>query len=180
MYLFLNWHISQIFFVEINTHNLCLQGNMANILSAQDKVASFLRKLQFYQRRASWNWGNFNVPRTNNGAQRNKWKILIHRPYNLHLLSVVDSIGIYFPNFKNCQVNAWVLRPFSVDESVFPDIEIEAKAQFLGLHEDNTQKIDFENTQLAKFWQKIGGKYPLLSEKALKILILFSTMYRCN
>jgi len=67
-----------------------------------------------------------------------------------------------------------------VVESVFPDIEIEAKAQFLGLREDYTQKIYFENTQLATFWQKIGGKYPLLSEKALKILIPFSTTYRCE
>jgi len=39
------------FFGEINTLNLCLQGNMTNILTAQDKVASFLRKLQLYQRR---------------------------------------------------------------------------------------------------------------------------------
>ncbi|CAI6356069.1 unnamed protein product [Macrosiphum euphorbiae] len=36
----------------------------------------------------------------------------------------------------------------------------------------------FENTQLATFWRKIGGEYPLLSEKALKILIPFSTRYR--
>ncbi|XP_022163230.1 zinc finger BED domain-containing protein 5-like [Myzus persicae] len=33
------------FFGEINTLNLSLQGNMTNILTAQDKVASFLRKL---------------------------------------------------------------------------------------------------------------------------------------
>jgi len=57
--------------------------------------------------------------------------------------------------------------PFSVDENVFPDTEIETKSQFLGLREDNTLKIDFENTQLATFWRKIGGEYPLLSEKAL-------------
>ena len=66
---------------------------------------------------------------------------------------------------NNRLVNAWVLRPFSVDESVYPDIEIEAKTQFLELREDNTQKIDFENIQLATFWRTIGGEYPLLSEK---------------
>jgi hypothetical protein len=52
-----------------------------------------------------------------------------------------------------------------VDEGIFSDTEIKAKAQFLGLREDNTLKIDFKNTQLATFWQKIGGEYPLLSEK---------------
>jgi len=39
----------------------------------------------------------------------------------LHFLSVVDLIGKYFPDLKNRQVNAWVLRPFSVDENVIPD-----------------------------------------------------------
>jgi len=51
-----------------------------------------------------------------------------------------------------------------LDENVFPYNEIETKSQFLGLREDKTQIIDFENTQLATFWQKIGGKYSLLSE----------------
>jgi hypothetical protein len=66
-----------------------------------------------------------------------------------------------------------------VNENVFPNIEIYVKLQFLRLLENNTQKIDFENAQLATFWRKIGGEYPL-SEKALKILILFFTMYRCE
>lgn len=39
------------FFGEINTLNHSLQGNMTNILTAQDKIGSFLRKLQLYQRR---------------------------------------------------------------------------------------------------------------------------------
>jgi len=30
----------------------------------------------------------------------------------LHLSSVIDSIGKYFPDLENRQVNAWVLRPF--------------------------------------------------------------------
>lgn len=67
-----------------------------------------------------------------------------------------------------------------MDENVFPDTEIETKSQFLGLREDNTQKIYFENTQLVTFWRKIGGEYPLLSEKVLKLLIPFSTTYRCE
>jgi len=77
----------------------------------------------------------------------------------LHLSPVVDSIGKYFLDLENRQVNSWVLGLFSVDEAVFSDIEIEAKVQFLGLREDNTQKIDFGNTQLATFWRKIGVEY---------------------
>jgi hypothetical protein len=40
--------ISQAF-AEIIQLNFSLQGNMVNILTAQDKVASFLCKLQLYQ-----------------------------------------------------------------------------------------------------------------------------------
>lgn len=55
----------------------------------------------------------------------------------------LDSICKYFPDLKNCQINTRVLRLFSVDESIFSGIKIEAKAQFLGLYEDNKQKIGF-------------------------------------
>jgi len=40
------------FFAEINILNLSFQGNMTNILTAQDKVASFFRRLQLDRRRA--------------------------------------------------------------------------------------------------------------------------------
>lgn len=73
-----------------------------------------------------------------------------------------------------------MLRSFSVDEEIFPGIGIEAKAQFFGLCEENINKIDFENIQLTHNLQKVDGEYPLLSEKALKILIRFSTIYRCG
>ncbi|XP_026482736.1 zinc finger BED domain-containing protein 5-like [Ctenocephalides felis] len=39
------------FFTEINNLNISLQGNETNILMLQDKIASFLCKLEFYQRR---------------------------------------------------------------------------------------------------------------------------------
>jgi len=39
------------FFSEINNLNISLQGIMTNILTAQDKVACFVRKLELYQRR---------------------------------------------------------------------------------------------------------------------------------
>ncbi|XP_060855696.1 protein FAM200A-like [Metopolophium dirhodum] len=152
---------------------------MTNILTAQDKVFSFLRKLQLYQRRIDVEDISMFPELTMVLDERNE-KCSFTDQIALHLLSVVDSIGKYFPDLKNRQVNAWVLRPFSVDENVFPDTEIETKSQFLGLREDNTQKIDFYNTLLATFWRKIGGEYPLLSEKALKILIPFSTTYRCE
>lgn len=152
---------------------------MTNILTAQDKVASFLRKLQLYQRRVEVEDISMFPLLTMVLDEKNE-KCSFTDQITLHLFSVVESIEKYFPDLENRYVNAWVLRPFSVDESVFPDIEIEAKAQFLGLREDNTLKIDFENTQLATFWRKIGGEYPLLSEKALKILIPFSTTYRCE
>lgn len=77
----------------------------------------------------------------------------------LHLFSKVDSIVKYFPDLQNRQVNAWVLRPYSMDEWVVLDIEIDVKAQFFGLHENNTQKIEFKNIQLATFGKKIGGEY---------------------
>ena len=48
------------------------------------------------------------------------------------------------------------------------------KAEFLGLREDNTPKADFQGSDLATFWHKAGTGYPVLSDRALKVLIPFA------
>ncbi|XP_050058613.1 protein FAM200A-like [Aphis gossypii] len=96
---------------------------MTNILTAQDKVASFLRKLQLYQRRIEVEDISMFPELTMVLDERNE-KCSFTDQIALHLLSIIDSI--------------------------------------------------------ATFWRKIGGEYPLLSEKALKILIPISKTYRCE
>jgi hypothetical protein len=45
---------------------------------------------------------------------------------------------------------------------------------------DNSLKARFGSTELTEFWISIKDEYPLLSDKAQRILIPFSTSYLCE
>lgn len=48
------------------------------------------------------------------------------------------------------------------------------------LKTDRTLKLKFSETELAHFWVYIGNKYPLLSKRAIAILLPFATTYLCK
>jgi len=87
------------FFREINL-NLSLQGNMAKILTAQDKAASFLRKLKLYQRRIEVEDISMFPELIMVLDERNE-KCSFTDQIDFHLLSVVDAISKYFPELKH-------------------------------------------------------------------------------
>ena len=45
---------------------------------------------------------------------------------------------------------------------------------------DRTLKISFMPQQLSKFWLTVASEYPLLFQKAVKILLPFATTYLCE
>lgn len=96
------------FFEKIKTLNFSLQGNMTNILTAQENVLSFLCKLKLYKRRSEVE-DILMFPELTMGFVKRNEKCLFTNQKNLHLLLEVDSIGNYFPCLNNRQVNAWFL-----------------------------------------------------------------------
>jgi hypothetical protein len=48
------------------------------------------------------------------------------------------------------------MRPFQW-KKVIKDNDVTAKAEFLGLQGDNSFKADFQDSNLATFWQRAGG-----------------------
>ena len=50
-------------------------------------------------------------------------------------------------------MNAWIVRPFSVEEGVIKDEDVTAKVEFLSLREHNTLKVDFRDSDLTTFWR---------------------------
>lgn len=97
-----------------------------------------------------------------------------------HLSSVIDSLKQYFPDIDNRQSNSWILRPFSTNDEIFEDEDVSAKVEHLGLRENSTFKVDFQNYDLGTFWRKVGAEYPIIADRALRILIPFATTYRCG
>lgn len=168
------------FFSEINSLNISLQGNMTNILIAQDKVASFVRKLELYQRRVQAGDVSMFTQLSEQLVNIEKDKITFENSVVQHLSAVIDSVKHYFPDMDNRHSNSWILRPFTSDANIIKDEDVAAKVEFLELRENTTCRVEFQNYDLSTFWQKAGAEYPILANRALKMLIPFATTYRCE
>ncbi|GBP07466.1 hypothetical protein EVAR_100225_1 [Eumeta japonica] len=64
--------------------------------------------------------------------------------------------------------SSWILRPFSTCVDIFKDEDVLAKVEFLGLRENNSLKVDFQNDKLGTFWRKAAAEYPIIADRALK------------
>ena len=141
-----------VYFDEINKLNLSLQRNVVNILSAKDKIASFLRNLQLYQRRVQ----AISVPsQLTTLLEGTEEKCPFAGDVMQLLYSTEESTSGHFPDLELREKNTWIMIPFSVEERVVKDDGVTAKAEFLGLREGNTLKADFQYSHLATFWHKL-------------------------
>ncbi|CAH1998688.1 unnamed protein product [Acanthoscelides obtectus] len=168
------------FFTEINSLNISLQGNETNILTLQDKIASFLRKLELYQRRVQAGDVSMFTQLSEQLVNNKQEKISFENSVVQHLTAVIDSLQQYFPNMDSRESYSWILRPFSTCVDIFKDEDVSAKVEFLGLRENNSLKVDFQNDKLSTFWRKAAAEYPIIADRALKMLIPFATTYRCE
>ena len=107
-------------------------------------------------------------------------KITFRNAVAQHLSTVIESLKQYFPDLDNRQSNSWILRPFSTVDDIFKDEDVAAKVEFLGLRENSTFKVEFQNYDLCTFWIKAGTEYSVIANRALKMLIPFATPYRCE
>ena len=71
----------------------------------------------------------------------------------------------------------WILNPFVVAKTNLSGREEEELAE---LSSDQTLMINFHQNALASFWLGVVDEYPLLSQKATKILLPFATTYVCE
>ncbi|XP_037299508.1 protein ZBED8 [Manduca sexta] len=158
----------------------------ALLYHTEDKIASFLRKLELYQRRVQAGDVSMFTQLSEQLANNNTYnkykqeKITFENSVVQHLTAVIDSLQQYFPNMDSRESYSWILRPFSTCVDIFKDEDVSAKVEFLGLRENNSLKVDFQNDKLSTFWRKAAAEYPIIADRALKMLIPFATTYRCE
>ena len=74
----------------------------------------------------------------------------------------------------------WIIDPFvaNIEES---KLSINEKESLIDLSCNDSLKVKFQlSLSRPHFWLSVKNEYPLLSEKATKILIQFSTTYLCE
>ena len=94
------------------------------------------------------------------------------------LISLAEHFDKYFSKVvpDNIENFDWIRNPFNVEiaDSMLIKNELEELAE---ISCDRTLKISFMQQQLSKFWLTVASEYPLLSRKAVKILLPFATTY---
>ena len=96
----------------------------------------------------------------------------------LHLDSLISHFDKYFS--EDMDKYKWIKNPF-VDNTIAPQGFISLKAeQFINLSFDLTLKYIYSSNLTTSFWITVRFEFPLVSCKALRILILFATSYLCK
>lgn len=79
----------------------------------------------------------------------------------------------YFPKPDN--INYWILNPFEEEYFQVANLSIKEKEKLIELSTDTTLKSQFKAKCLLNFWADISKEFELLSDKALKFLLPFTS-----
>ena len=91
-----------------------------------------------------------------------------------HLQKLQRSFENYF--FEQMQCSAWVRQPFSYDTTI-ADINRPYTDDIIEVQESEVKTLDFDTTNLQRFWCQQIESYPLIAKVALGVLLSFVTTY---
>ena len=95
-----------------------------------------------------------------------------------HLKSLQGKIEKYFPTVST-ENYKWVRNPFlPLDTQCI--LNLKEEEELIGIRNDGNIKLLHREMPLDEFWIKIQNEYPNIGEKALAILLQFSTTYLCE
>ena len=95
-----------------------------------------------------------------------------------HLKSLQDKIEKYFPTVST-ENYKWVRNPFlPLDTHCI--LNLKEEEELIDIRNDGNIKLLHREMPLDEFWIKIQNEYPNIGEKALVILLQFSTTYLCE
>ncbi|XP_050522096.1 zinc finger BED domain-containing protein 5-like [Daktulosphaira vitifoliae] len=166
-------------FDKLNELNTSLQGKNMHLLKSMEKISAFIKKLKLWRRKMNEGTSKDSFLTLQQFLTSNGVKISqdMKSIFVDHLSQLVIWFEKYFQN-ENIDKFSWIQDPFnSTAPSEFTSTEEES---LIELSCDNSLKTKFSSIDLTKFWISIKDEYPLLSDKAQRILIPFSTSYLCE
>ena len=167
-------------FSPLNELNISLQGQLKDVFTLQGKIDAFRKKISLWQTRlAEGDLQMFiNFDEYMGEKDLNRQVVFIIQQ---HLQSLTEYFDLYYPSEEDPRPgNMWIIDPFvaSIEES---KLSIKEKESLIDLSCDDSLKAKFKSSlSRAHFWLSVKNEYPLLNEKAIKILIQFSTTYLCE
>ena len=97
-----------------------------------------------------------------------------------HLKELAISFGQYFPeNADHQKGNFWIVNPFAEDVNACHLNAVE-KELLIEPSCNTTLMSKHKDLPLSQFWISLKNKYPEKSDKAIKLLLIFSITYLCE
>jgi hypothetical protein len=95
-----------------------------------------------------------------------------------HLDALHNQISHCFPSLVVEEYD-WIRNPFV---AIHPSIQLslEEEEELIDIFSDRTLKLKHSEDDLTSFWIGVEKEYPNISQKAVKILLQFSTTYICE
>lgn len=172
--------------------NKGMQGKQENILTSTDKISSFQQKLSMWIAKIEKHgtWDMFDL--TSKCHIDSALSQLILKSLRLF----EENIKKYFPSLDISSLD-WVRNPFietayntavftTDEESELIDLKNDRglKLQYSKLVEDAEAESKLKKTKvnidISSFWIPLLREYPLISKKAMKAVLPFSTSYICE
>lgn len=151
-----------------------MQGKNENILTSTDKLSAFQKNISFWRTRIVKKKKTVDMFPS---VQNNINEIIPIITQHLELLE--EKITKYFPAF-NIEKYDWIRNSFFTTNTLIYEFTLQEEEELITLSTDHTLKIKFSEITIEEFWIYIQTEFKNISEKAIKILLKFSTPYLCK
>ena len=95
-------------------------------------------------------------------------------------IATTEIWAFYFYTIHTEQYD-WIRNPFATNaENSTEALSLQIWEEFLDLRNEGTLKLKFTEVPLDVFWIVVKDEYPQISDKAIAVLLPFSTTYLCE
>ncbi|KAK3919878.1 Zinc finger BED domain-containing protein 5 [Frankliniella fusca] len=157
---------------KLNELNVSMHGRNTNILSLSDKINGFQGKLNIWRRKALNNVFEM-FPTLHDLLEEDENNLLIKNQITEHLDTLSTKLEEWFGDLPGEELD-WIRNPLRVEEWDMPLKHLE---ELTDLQADRTTMQNFHSMSLDRFWLSLTMDYPSISDKAVRVLLPFSTTY---
>ncbi|XP_067940278.1 protein FAM200A-like [Watersipora subatra] len=158
--------------------NLKLQGSNHHVLAFHDSIDAFKAKLVLWHTQTCT--GNtVSFPTLTELLEDKPAPGSLVATITEHLFDLKTEFGRYFPELpseKKKMLNI-TRNPFQRTVEEIPE---ELQEEFIELVNNSALKDDFRSMSIDQFWLSARNLSPFIAEKAIKILMPFSSTYLCE